>query len=102
MRPNNLCCPHIMPRAMPYMSLPHSFTSLVLFCLLAGCAIKEGPDSVQTTDSLFDPEPSAVADKEPSASYKEPSASHKEPSASYKEPSAAYKEPSADTEPSAA
>ena len=81
MRPNNLCCPQIMPRAMPYMSLPHSFTSLVLFCLLAGCAIKEGPDSVQTTDSLFDPEPSAVADKEPSASYKEPSASLKEPSA---------------------
>jgi len=93
MRPNNLCYPHIMPRAMPYMSLSHSFTSLVLFCLLAGCAIKEGPDSVQTTDSLFDPEPSAP--------YLEPSAGHKEPSASYKEPSASYIDPlaAADKEP---
>ena len=88
MRPNNLCYPHIMPRAMPYMSLSHSFTSLVLFCLLAGCAIKEGPDSVQTTDSLFDPEPSAP--------YIEPSAGHKEPSAAAdKEPSASHIDPSA-------
>jgi membrane-bound lytic murein transglycosylase D len=82
---------------MPYMSLSHPFTSLVLFCLLAGCAIKEGPDSAQTTDNLFDREPSAAADKEPSAAHhKEPSAAtDKEPSAAYKEPSAAHKEPSA-------
>ncbi|MDE0990195.1 MAG: hypothetical protein OSA83_13300, partial [Pseudomonadales bacterium] len=65
------------------MSLSHPFTSLVLFCLLAGCAIKEGPDSAQTTDNLFDREPSAAADKEPSAAAdKEPSAAtDKEPSA---------------------
>ena len=102
------------------MSLSHPFTSLVLFCLLAGCAIKEGPDSAQTRDNLFDrepsaahhkepsaatdKEPSAAADKEPSAAHKEPSAAtYKEPSAAYKEPSAAYKEPSAaHKEPSAA
>ena len=84
----NLCCPHIMPRVKPYMSLSHPFTSLVLFCLLAGCAIKEGPDSAQTPDSLFDPEPSA-AYKKPSASHKEPSAAHHKESASRKEPSAA-------------
>ncbi|MBT4381441.1 MAG: hypothetical protein HOD26_21830, partial [Gammaproteobacteria bacterium] len=76
-----------MPRVKPYMSLSHPFTSLVLFCLLAGCAIKEGPDSAQTTDNLFDQEPSA-AHKEPSAAH------HKEPSAAHKEPSAAHKEPS--------
>ena len=106
----NLCCPHIMPRVKPTMSLSHPFTSLVLFCLLAGCAIKEGPDSAQTPDSLFDrepsaaykepsashKEPSAVADKEPSTADKEPSASHKESSAAaHKEPSATYKKPSA-------
>ncbi len=90
------------------MSLSHPFTSLVLFCLLAGCAIKEGPDSAQATDNLFDREPSAAADKEPSAAAdKEPSAAaDKEPSAATdKEPSAATdKEPSAatDKEPSAA
>ena len=94
------------------MSLSHPFTSLVLFCLLAGCAIKEGPDSAQTRDNLFDREPSAATDKEPSAAHhkepsaatdKEPSAAYKEPSAAYKEPSAAYKEPSAAyKEPSAA
>ena len=70
------------------MSLSHPFTSLVLFCLLAGCAIKEGPDSAQTTDNLFDQEPSAAHHKEPSAAHKEPSAAH------HKEPSAAHKEPS--------
>ena len=78
------------------MSLSHPFTSLVLFCLLAGCAIKEGPDSAQATDNLFDREPSAAHHKEPSAATdKEPSAAHKEPSAAHKEPSAAHKEPSA-------
>ena len=71
----NLCCPHIMPRVKPYMSLSHPSTSLVLFCLLAGCAIKEGPDSAQTSDRLFDEEPSAALNQEPSAALnKEPSA----------------------------
>jgi len=79
----NLCRPHIMPRVKPYMSLSHPFTSLVLFCLLAGCAIKEGPNSAQTSDLLFDQEPSAALNQEPSAALnKEPSAAlNQEPSA---------------------
>ena len=79
----NLCCPHIMPRVKSYMSLSHPFTSLVLFCLLAGCAIKEGPNSAQTSDLLFDQEPSAALNQEPSAALnKEPSAAlNQEPSA---------------------
>jgi len=83
------------------MSLSHLLTPLVLFCLLAGCAINEGPDADQLPDSLSDLEPSA-AHQEPSAAHQEPSASHKEPSASHKEPSASRKEPSASRkEPSA-
>ena len=54
------------------MPLSHLFASLVLFYLLAGCAIKEGADSAQTPDSLFSQEPSA-RNEEPSARNEEPS-----------------------------
>ena len=49
------------------------FPSLVLFFLLAGCAIKEGPDSARIPDSLFDTQ-------EPSASNQALAAGEKEPS----------------------
>jgi membrane-bound lytic murein transglycosylase D len=61
------------------MPLSHLFASLVLFYLLAGCAIKEGADSAQTPDSLFSQEPSA-RNEEPSARNEEPSARNEEPS----------------------
>jgi len=62
------------------MSLPLTFTSLLLFCFLSGCTINEGPDSAKTPDNFFDLEPSA-SHVEPSALHVEPSAFHVEPSA---------------------
>ena len=61
-----------MFRVTLYMPLFHLFASLVLFYLLAGCAIKKGADSAQTPDSLFSQEPSA-RNEEPSARNEEPS-----------------------------
>ena len=61
-----------MPQSRP-------LTLTVLFCLLAGCAMKEGPDSAKIPEN-----PSAS--EEPSASYKEPSAKLEELSAPNHEP----------------
>ena len=105
----HLFCPHITSRVKPYMSLPRSFTSLVLVILLAGCAINKGFGPAKTPDSLLDAAEPSASNKEPSASNKEPSASNKEPPAPNKEPSSPNKEPSAhnketsasDIEPSA-
>ncbi len=98
----HLFCPHITSRVKPYMSLPRSFTSLVLVILLAGCAINKGFDPAKIPDSLLDAAEPSASNKEPSASSKEPSAPNKEPSAPNKEPSAPNKEPSApNKEPSA-
>lgn len=62
------------------MSVSRPFTLTVLFCLLAGCAIKEGSDTARIQERH-----SAI--EEPSASRKEPSASRQEPSASRQDPS---------------
>jgi len=55
------------------MLLSHPFTFLLLFFLLTGCAVNQGPDFTQIPDTLFDPEPSAP--------HIETLASHIEPSA---------------------
>ena len=62
------------------MSLSLTFASLLLFFLLAGCAINEGLDSVQAPDGFSIAESSALP-MEPSASPAEPSASDKDISA---------------------
>ena len=66
----HLFCPHITSRVKPYMSLPRSFTSLVLVILLAGCAINKGFDPAKIPDSLLDAAEPSASSKEPSASIK--------------------------------
>jgi len=82
----NLRCPHIMPRVIPHMPVFHPFTSLVLFCLLAGCAIKEGPDSARIPDSLFDTQELLAGSKEPLVGSNETATGKKESAASKKNP----------------
>ena len=57
------------------MSQTLTFTSLFLFCLLAGCVINNVPDSNQNPDSVFNLEPSA-SHIEPIAAHEMPSVSH--------------------------
>jgi membrane-bound lytic murein transglycosylase D len=61
------------------MSLPLTFTSLLLFCLLIGCTNNDSHSSVPTPDNVSDSKPSAL-DIEPPATQKKPAASHIKPS----------------------
>ena len=56
--PANLFCTQIMPRVKLCMPLPLTFTSLLLFFLLAGCAIGEGLES-----GAFRPEANSDEDR---------------------------------------
>ena len=76
-----------MPRVNPYMPLSRLFILTVLSCLLASCAVKEGPDSAQIPAHL-------TGTDEPSASYKAPLETSDAPLATSIEPLASH-EPSA-------